>query len=51
MMFDNLKAVGGAIFKVDVDTTKDATLVSQVLTKDAHTPLNNVVPDDLVPAT
>jgi len=48
MMFDNLKPVGKAIFKVDVDTTKD---VIQVLTKDADTPLDNVVPDDLVPAT
>ena len=51
MMFDNLKLVGQAIFKVDVDTTKDAILVIHVLTKDAHTPLDNVVRDDLVPAT
>jgi hypothetical protein len=51
MMFGNLKPVGGAIFKVDVDTTKDAILAIQVLTKDADTPLDNVAPDDLVPAT
>jgi hypothetical protein len=51
MMFCNLKPVGEAIFRVDVDTTKDAILVIHVLTKDAHTPLGNVVPDDLVPAT
>jgi hypothetical protein len=51
MMFDNLKPVGTAIFKVDVDTTKDVILAIQVLTKDADTPLDNVVPDDLVPAT
>ena len=51
MMFDNLKPVGKAIFKVDDDNSKDAILVIQVLTKDADTPLDNVVPDDLVPAT
>ena len=51
MMFGNLKPVGKAISKVDVDTTKDAILAIQVLTKDADMPLDNVVPDDLVPAT
>ena len=51
MMFENLKPVGEAIFKVDADTTKDAILAIQVLTKDADTPLDNVLSDDLCPAT
>ena len=51
MMFDNLKPVGQAIFKVDVDTAKDAILMIQVLTKDADMSLDDVAPDDLFPAT
>jgi len=49
-MFGNLKPVGKAIFKVDVDTTKDAILAIQVLTKDADTPLDNVVTRPKMPS-
>jgi hypothetical protein len=49
--FDNLKPVGKEIFKVDVDTAKDVILVIQVLVEDADRSLDDVVPDDLFPAT